>query len=74
MRFWAKLILLLLVVALLAFLGWRLFGMFFQVIDGIRNVGVVDSTEDDIVEQTNTPPPVEWTDQDYDAVQGVREY
>ena len=72
MRFWPKLIFLLVVIALLAFVGARLFSMVMGFLENFSTGGAV--TQDPqfaVIEPTPTPPV--FTDQDYDAVQGVRE-
>lgn len=72
MRFWPKLILLLVVIALLAFVGARLFSMVMGLLGDFSTGGV--STHDPQFAVTEpTPTPRVFTDQDYDAVQGVRE-
>lgn len=72
MRFWPKLILLLVVIALLAFVGARLFGMVMGLLENFSTGGVV-THDPQFAEIEPTPTPLVLTDQDYDDVQGVRE-
>ena len=72
MRFWPKLILLLVVIALLAFVGARLFSMVVGFLENFSTGGAVTHDPQFAVIETTPTPPV-FTDQDYDAVQGVRE-
>ena len=72
MRFWPKLILLLVVIALLAFVGARLFGMVMGLLENFSTGGVV-THDPQFAEIEPTPTPRVFTDQDYDDVQGVLE-
>ena len=74
MRFWPKLALLLVVIALLAFVGARFGGFVFDLLGNVRETGGTVERDPQFAPpvQTQTPPPV--TDQDYDKIQGVREY
>ncbi len=74
MKFWPKLVLLLVVIALLAFVGARLAGLVLNLLDAIRETGGSVEFDPQFAQPivTQTPPPI--TDQDYDQVQGVREY
>ena len=69
MRFWPKLIFLLVLIALLAFAGARLFGMVMGLLENV-STGTHDP-QFAVIEPT--PTPRVFTDQDYDSVQGVRE-
>ena len=72
MRFWPKLIFLLVLIALLAFAGARLFGMvmgFWKMFPPAARSRMTRSSPS----SEPTPTPRVFTDQDYDSVQGVRE-
>ena len=72
MRFWPKLIFLLVLIALLAFAGVRLFGMVMGLLENISTGGTVTHDPQFAVTEPTRTPRV-FTDQDYDSVQGVRE-
>ena len=72
MRFWPKLILLLVVIALLAFAGARLFGMVMGLLENVSTGGPVTADPQFAVVEP-TPTPRVFTDQDFDDVQGVPE-
>ena len=72
MRFWPKLIFLLVLIALLAFAGARLFGMVMGLLENLSAGGPVTIDPQFAVTEP-TPTPRVFTDQDYDDVQGVLE-
>ena len=74
MKVWVKLALIVLVIAALAFLGVRLMGVLLEVVGGIDSFGGAAPTDPVQSAATVTPEPIELDDQDYDAVQGAREY
>ena len=73
MRFWPKLILLVVVIALLAFVGVRLFQMVLGLLDIFSTGGTV-TVDPQFAVTEPMPTPRVYTDQDYDDIQGVREY
>ena len=74
MKFWGKLALIVCVIAVLAFLSVRLFGVLLEFVGGIDRFGGAQPTDPVQSAATVTPTPIELDDQDYDAVQGVAEY
>ena len=72
MRFWPKLIFLLVLIALLAFAGARLFGMVMGLLENVSTGGTVTHDPQFAVTEP-TPTPRVFTDQDYDDVRGVLE-
>lgn len=72
MRFWPKLILLLVVIALLALVGARLFSMVMGLLENLSAGGPV-TVDPQFAVTEPTPTPRVFTDQDYDDVQGVLE-
>lgn len=73
MRLWPRLILLLAVIALLAFIGVRLLQMALGLLNIFSTGGTV-TVDPQFAVTEPTPTPRVYTDQDYDDIQGVREY
>ncbi len=61
-----------LLIAFLAFVGMRLAGLTLGLLSGMREIGNAPSAEE-IYPADPTIAPPEFSDQDYDAVQGVPE-
>lgn len=76
MKFWIKLVVLVVIIALLAFAAVKLVDSLLNILDGVQEIGNLDDSETQFSEEfeLETPKVVELTDQDYDRVQGIKEY